>query len=425
MMAAVVLGSACAVKAVPTVSNVSMAQIADTRRVEITYDLGVEDAIITLSIETNGVAIPDSAVTWLYGDVCKVVTPGEGRSITWNAGKDWPENVTEAATAKITAWSTNAPPLYCAVDVLGGPGATTYPVYYYMSAEAVPRGVTNNLYKTDRILMRRLDPTDSVGFMMGSPTNEVVIVFPPSEDRHQVTLTKGFYAGVYEVTQSQWQHVMGDVLSWPSHWNNPDYRLMRPVDSVSYNDIRGSVSGAGWPGNNTVDNNTFIGRVRNKTGLTGFDLPTDAQLEYACRAGTTGAYNDGTIKLTDLTSSAQLNLLARYASNNGNVQPGNTSPAKGCEASNATAIVGTYLPNAWGLYDTHGNVIEWCLDWFTDHLGTLAVEDPRGPTSGANRVIRGGGWSSSSYQSRSAFRQSTTSASRATNIGLRLVRTLP
>jgi hypothetical protein len=87
-----------------------MTQRAGSRVVDITYDLAGEAAIVTLGIETNGVAIPDAVVTRLSSDVSVVVQPGAGRSIVWNAGADWPENVTGSAKARVTAWSTNAPP---------------------------------------------------------------------------------------------------------------------------------------------------------------------------------------------------------------------------------------------------------------------------------------------------------------------------
>ncbi|HQL55144.1 MAG TPA: hypothetical protein PLQ87_10595, partial [Phycisphaerae bacterium] len=134
------------------VSGVTMTQRENTRTVDIGYTLAGEDAIITLAVETNGVAIPDSAVTRLSGDVCRVVQTG-ARSIVWNAGADWPEHAVTNARARVTAWSTNAPPLYCAVDVVGGTATNVYPVYYYASAGAVPGGVTNDLYKTVHILM--------------------------------------------------------------------------------------------------------------------------------------------------------------------------------------------------------------------------------------------------------------------------------
>ncbi|MDD4103209.1 MAG: SUMF1/EgtB/PvdO family nonheme iron enzyme, partial [Kiritimatiellae bacterium] len=301
--------------AVPVVSNVSMAQIPGTRQVQITYDLTGESAIVTLSIETNGVAIPDSAVTILSGEVCKEVAVGDGKIIYWNAGADWPENVTDSAKARVTAWSVDAPPSYCAVNVTAGASASSYPVTYYPSADAVPGGVTNAAYKTNLILMRRVDPTGGVGFWMGSPANEN-FRNAARESQVQVFLSKGYYVGVYEVTQSQWQKVMD---SWPSNWSHNDYRLTRPVENVSYHDVRENTDNTpispNWPVSNAVGSDSFMGRLRVKTGLAGFDLPTEAQWEYACRAGTTGAMGDGTVNLSVFESDPVMDALGRYKHN--------------------------------------------------------------------------------------------------------------
>jgi formylglycine-generating enzyme required for sulfatase activity/ferric-dicitrate binding protein FerR (iron transport regulator) len=430
LAAAVTMGAGAAY-AVPQVTNVRMAQRAGTRVVDVLYDLAGEAAIVTLGIETNGVAIPDSAVTRLSGDVSVVIQPGTDRHIVWNAGADWPENVTETAKARVTAWSVDAPPQYCAVDVAGGPSTNSYPVYYYASAEAVPGGVTNDLYKTVHILMRQIPPTGGEGFMMGSPSNETGRD-GTREDWHKVTLTKAFYAGVYEVTQSQWQQVMGDVRSWPAKWSNNDYRLTRPVEQVSYYDIRENINNTDdaavdWPANDAVTAGSFMGRLRTKTGLAGFDLPTDAQWEYACRAGTTGALNDGTVNITNSNSDARLDLLGRYQYNGGKVWNGTAwaDPTTDCTTENATAAVGSYAPNAWGLYDMHGNVWEWCLDWYVGNLGTGAVIDPLGADSGSDRVARGGGWGRAASNCRPAFRYCYGPSSRYYHIGFRLVRTLP
>lgn len=420
LVAVTVFMTVGAAYAVPLVSDVVMTQQTGTRIVKITYNLADEAAIVTLGIETNGVAIPDAAVTRLTGDVCKTVEIGS-RSITWNAGADWPENLTSVAKAKVTAWSVDAPPLYCAVDVTQGTSAQTYPVYYYVSAEGVPGGVTNYAYKTNLILMRRIDSTGGEGFWMGSPSNET----GRNVDREaqvRTWLTKGYYVGVYQVTQSQWQQVMGDVRSWPSFWNNNEYRLTRPVEQVSYNDIRGSSAGAGWPADDNVDQNTFIWRLRSKAGLAGFDLPTEAQWEYACRAGTTGALNDSTMNLTNVNSDARLDLLGRYQYNGGKIN-GTTDPAQGCTTENATATVGSYAPNEWGLYDMHANVWEWCLDRFAD--ARSGGYDPKGADSGSRRVVRGGSWDSPASDCRSAYRIILDPSSRFSVIGFRLVRTLP
>ena len=426
--AAVTMGAGAAY-AVPQVTNVRMAQRAGTRVVDVLYDLAGEAAIVTLGIETNGVAIPDSAVTRLSGDVSVVIQPGTDRHIVWNAGADWPENVTETAKARVTAWSVDAPPLYCAVDVTQGTSAQTYPVYYYVSAEGVPGGVTNYAYKTNLILMRRIDSTGGEGFWMGSPSNETGRNVA-REAQVRTWLTKGYYVGVYQVTQSQWQQVMGDVRSWPSKWNNNEYNLTRPVEQVSYYDIRENIdntddAAVDWPANDAVTPGSFMGRLRTKTGLAGFDLPTDAQWEYACRAGTSGALSDGTVNLTNTTSDARLDLLGRYQYDGGKVWDGTAwaDPATDCTAANATAAVGSYAPNAWGLYDMHGNVWEWCLDWFADAMS--GGDDPKGAASGSSRVRRGGSWDSSASYCRSACRSGDGPSRRANYLGFRLVRTLP
>ncbi len=426
---AAVLGTAGAAWAVPEVSAVTMTQRANSRIVDIGYTLSVEEAIVTLSIETNGVAIPDSAVTRLQGDVSAMVQPGTGKSIVWNAGADWPEHSVTNAKARVTAWQTNSPPLYCVVDLVDGTVATSYPVTYYVSADAVPGGVMNDLYKTTRLAMRKISATGAEGFKMGSPSSEV---YRDSnrEDWHDVVLTKDYYAGVYEVTQSQWQQVMGDVRPWPARWNNADDKLMRPVESVSYYDIRENIgaddSVVDWPLNALVTADSFMGRLRLKTGQASFDLPTDAQWEYACRAGMTGALNDGTANLTNINSDARIDLLGRYQYDGGKILDGTwNNPPQDCTAENATAIAGTYLPNAWGLYDMHGNVYEWCLDWHVDHLGTGAMTDPLGAVAGSLRVNRGGSWYKSASYCRSAHRSSFSSSSRNDSIGFRLVRTLP
>ena len=426
--AAAVLGAAGAARAVPEVTNVRMQQREGTRVVDVWYDLAGEAAIVTLGIETNGAAIPDGAVTRLSGDVSVVIQPGTDRHIVWNAGADWPENVAESAKARVTAWSVDAPPLYCAVDVTAGTSAQSYPVYYYTSAEAVPNGVTNDLYKTLRILMRRVGPTEGAGFTMGSPGNESYRT-TAREAQVQAVLTKGYYVGVYEVTQGQWQQVMGDVRSWPAKWSNNDHKLTRPVEQVSYFDIRenpaNSAIAPNWPQSDAVHANSFMGRLRSKAGLAGFDLPTEAQWEYACRAGTTGALNDGTVNITNTNSDARLDLLGRYERNGGKVWNGTAwvDPATDCTTANATAAVGSYAPNAWGLYDMHGNVWEWCLDWYADAMA--GGDDPVGAGSGSFRVSRGGSWYNAASYCRSAFRDRNVPSNRNSDIGFRLFRTLP
>ncbi len=409
--AAVTMGAGAA-WAVPTVSNVQMAQRANSRVVDITYDLAGEAAIITLGIETNGAAIPDSAVTRLSGDVSVVIQPGTDRHIVWNAGADWPENVTETAKARVTAWSVDAPPQVMVVDLSGGTAATTYPVFYYPSMEALPYGgLTNSIYKNTHLVMRKLN---SGSFSMGEGTPVTV------------TLTNDFYAGVFEVTQGQWYNVMGDARS--AYFTDASSRAFRPMEQVSYDDIRGTAAqgGGGWPTNDSVYAESFVGRLRTKAGLSGFDLPTEAQWEFACRAGTDTCFNDGdaaaNVSGANANTNAWLDALGRYKFDGGYIN-GVTAPAAGCGPANGTAIVGSYAPNAWGLYDTHGNVWEWCLDWHQAALEGGA--DPDGAGSGSSRVLRGGSWYVTASGCRSAFRNDFDPSFRFISFGFRLVRTLP
>ncbi len=250
---------------------------------------------------------------------------------------------------------------YCVVDVSGGTNVVTYPVTYL---DQVPLAGWGDAYKTTKILLRRIEPGS---FVMDVNWNT----------KKSVTLTKPFYMGVFEVTQKQWELVMG---------NTPADRKggTRPVEQVSWYDVRGTRN---WPTVRTVAATSFMGRLQAKTGLA-FDLPTDAQWEYACRAGTTSDYNNGG------GTDADLKVLGRY--------DGNRSYGKG-GYTDAHTTVGSYLPNAWGLYDMHGNVWEWCLDWCAD-LNSDPASDPEGASSGSFRVLRGGSWCGDGSSARSSNR---------------------
>ena len=172
------------------------------------------------------------------------------------------------------------------------------------------------------------------------------------------------------------------------------------VEKVSYDDICGA--DRPWPANADVTAGSFLGRLRAKTGLTGFDLPTEAQWEYACRGGTTTALNSG----KDLTAAKgpcpNMDEVGWYEKNSG----GTTHP------------VGGRRPNAWGLYDMHGNVLEWCRDWCGSYGGDAT--DPVGPVGGEKRVCRGGSWSFSASSCRSACQHCGESHYQFRVIGFRL-----
>ena len=277
------------------------------------------------------------------------------------------------------------PALYCVIDLSAGANASSYPVTYLA---APPSGGFNvDTYKTAKLVLRRI--TQGSFKMCGS---------------YDVTLTKPFYIGIFEMTQKQWTLVYG-TKRCGYEWDGDK----RPVEGCcSYNSIRGRWDGAKWPSSSAVDSSSFMGMLRARTGLD-FDLPTEAQWEYACRAGTTGNYNNGN----------DLKKLGRYWGNSGDRDDGKGVAAR----SSAHTYVGSYLSNAWGLFDMHGNVDEWCLDW----LGDLSngCTDPKGATSGDRRVARGGHWDSTADGCTSGYRGSYPPTYGNYITGFRIARTLP
>ena len=277
---------------------------------------------------------------------------------------------------------------YLVIDLSGGKDATSYPVSYLTD---VPAGGWTDTYKTTKLVMRRIDPGT---FTMGSPEGEVGR--QSGEAQHQVTLTHPYYIGVFELTQRQWELVMG---TRPSAFSNTVCYATRPVECVSFNDIRGADLGQWWPQMNTVDESSFMGRLRAKTGRL-FDLPTEAQWEYACRAGTTTALNSGKNLVAASGVDANMAEVGRYYYNSGAY---NSSYDFSSADDKGSAKVGSYLPNAWGLYDMHGNIGEFCLDWYRLD-NTSELSDPVGPETGTSRNVRCGTWGNYAYWCRSAAR---------------------
>ena len=212
-------------------------------------------------------------------------------------------------------------------------------------------------------------------FMMGSPASEVGRV--DNETQHEVTLTKPFYMGKYEVTQEQWQLVMGN------NPNNPKGAKL-PVTNVSWNDCQ-----------------DFIKKLNaRRNGV--YRLPTEAEWEYACRAGTKTIYSFGDVITKDD---------AHWGAK---------------QVAESLKGVGNYKPNAFGLYDMHGNAWEYCEDWKADYPEG-AETDPKGPPTGEHSVLRGGSYANPESAARSSFRNDDSPTSRVNFYflvkGLRLVRT--
>ena len=240
-----------------------------------------------------------------------------------------------------------------------------------------PLGGWTYEHRSEKLVLRRIK---SGTFIMGSPTNEL----GRSEDevQHKVTISKPFYIGIFEITQKQYQIITGNN---PSEFKGDT----KPVHDVSYNDIRGREKGVAWPDNDDVDDYSFLGKLRARTKMN-FDLPTEAQWEYACRAGTTTALNNGT-DLSSVGIDKNLDLLGFYVGNGG--IDGLDEGIERWKWKGPT-VVGSYRPNFWDLYDMHGNVEEWCLDKYY----------PKDASKNSPRVLRGGSWEGDDSYCRSAYR---------------------
>ena len=368
--------------AVPTVSDVVMSEDAATRTVTVTYTLANAPGIVTAMFLTNGV--PVDSVTALGGDVNRYVTNANSTcSFTWIPEKSWPWHLIEdgSMTARVTAWATNAPPDYMAINL-----SVTNAVFFHERAADVPGGITNDMYKTEWLLMRKIHAKDVV-WHMGSPTFESNRS-ADYEVMHPVRLTYDYYIGVYMATQRQYQRITRSTSlpgSFTSSSTYPD-SWGYPVNGLKFSVLRGTTYA--WPADgHKVTEGSFMGKLRALTGIDSFDLPTEAEWEYACRAGTFTAHYDG----TDTTNS--LANLGWYVANS---------------AVNGTRIphvVGLKQPNPWGLYDMYGNLAERCLDWRAPYENTdrIAV-DPVGAASGSSPVTRGGTIDHSHENARSAAR---------------------
>lgn len=211
-------------------------------------------------------------------------------------------------------------------------------------------------------------------FMMGSPSGKKGRY--RDEKQHRVSLTEGFYIQTTEVTQSQWKAVMGNN---PSRFKNC---FNCPVDWVSWNDVQ-----------------YFIRKLNRKEGTDKYRLPTEAEWEYAARSGSRSAYSFG-------DNERQLSAYAWFSGN----------------SDEKPHAVGQKKPNAWGLYDMHGNLQEWCQDWYGDYPSGFLL-NPRGPSSGSYRVLRGGSWLSRPRDVRCADRSRNRPGGRFYSVGFRLLRT--
>ena len=380
MVAVVTMGAAIAANAYE-VRNVS----ASSRwpwngLVYVDYELVRGDSPFELyTIDVTATA--EDGVRQLSGHTIvsgRVAGVGQNR-VVWDFGADHPGII--ARDLKVTVTATPKPvhpgtELYCVIDLSAGPNATYYPVRYETTGPSHVQGASNEVCQTTEMWFRRVG-TGPYPFH-GTDSNG-------GKGYYQVKFSHAFYCAIFECTQQQWYQVMG---TWPSRFSNEVCRASRPVESITHTDLLGHET---WPDSQVISDDSFVGRLRARTGLKTFNMPTEAQWEYVCRAGAT---------------KSSVTCGKRYSSNCGKTSGYNYNE----DVSYATAFVGTYDPNAWGFYDCLGNVREWCLDAYVGETALKAlyadeitefgfVTDPIGPLNKAitskDHMARGGAWDNS------------------------------
>ena len=395
--------------------SVTFVQDAASRVVTTTYRLVGDAAIVTMGVETNAggdvwIDIGAERVTRLAGPVNRVVQPDPvvDRVVKWCPDLDWPDMSFSGGKARavFTAWPTNDPPPYMAVDL-----STSNAVRYYASEAALPFGVSNRLWKTEMMLMRRIRAA-GVEWCMGAPTNEPggAGTISPSvaagwawalETPHRVTLTRDYYIGVYPVTQFQWTRAMNAGGADLTSCESGDVEL-HPMDRTPWARLAG-------------DDDSLVVRMRSVSGLAGFAVPTCAEWEFACRAGArTGLYTGEELELSQsqLNSpydvpSERLGRIAWYKNNSGK----------------RTHAVGGKLPNAWGLYDMLGNVDELTRDYHKVDFGAEDQVDPEyaTPQDRTYQSTCGGQFNRDAYRVRCSCRNAYSNPGAADCVGCRLI----
>ena len=431
--------STAATFAVPVAENVTFVQDA-SHAVNITYTLTESPAIVTLDIQTNVTADvwasigTANVVPGLSPDseAYRKVTGAGTHTIRWLPYRSWPgqserDNLPAGKVrAVVTAWALDNPPDYMVVDISTAAQPNTW--RYYPDADSVPGGVLGNeAYRKTAFLMRKILAKD-VTWTMGSIGEEGRNT---NETSRIVALTNDYYMAVFETTQEQWRQVMGawnaDSGSGSYSHTNALYRAMRPAQNISYNEIRTSGIynsynvACEYP--NPPHAESFLGKLKTRTGID-FDLPSEAQWEFACRAGNgEGYWGDGSIYMGST-------MPGRHIDNGGS---GGSDGSVGPETG--TAICGSYAPNSWGIYDMHGNVAELCIDWFQAtvpaNIGARPNINPANPAqcldgtsfSGSYmpKTKRGGSFGHGAYQARSASRNADGVNTRYYNFGCRVI----
>ena len=412
-----VLGALAASAGVPVVDPATVSVVQEGPKVTVSYTLTGEEGIVTIDMQTNTLA--DASGDWisvgpenlrtLKGAVnCRVSALGVVQTATWKPGKEAlaaDRDRLGKVRAVVKAWSVTAPPDYLVVNL---EKQDTY--RYYTCTNAFPLGgLANDAYRSTLLVMRRIPAAGTTarqGATYWERRNRATDVSHAVSPAHLVSFTNDFYMSVYHLTHKQ-AHVIWPGV--PQPWSaGGDFAVF---SVAKWADVRGAcTSGAAydWPSKgHAVDPNSLLGRLRELSGIE-FDLPTEAQWEFACRAGTETCWNNGSDEVADASQVAVCGL--------SNDQGYGYSP------------VGTKKPNAWGLYDMHGLIWDMCLDWWDPSPSVEGIQvDPVGPSGqtaagGEGRVRRGGSWSlSPANGTRAASRMNGGITSESNYNGWRLV----
>ena len=367
--------------AAPTVSDVVVSSKSNKSTLRIRYQLD-EPAVITMDVKVRGVSVGEAALKTIGGEVNALVKAGR-HSAYWPLPAGWAAADADVR-AEVTVWATNCPPDYMVISLTNADER----ISYYTSTNAFPRPVTDMMYKTTHLVMRKI-PAAGVVWMKGYRVSSNGTSYSGDSDSSYastfpVMLTRDYYLAIYELTRRQFCIMQGDA-NLPTLGNQLPAQFRTdmsavedlPVGHLSYANLRGNetnlVGGvlALWPVFDHDNRPPCL--VRNfgvKYGVA-FDIPSDAEWEYACRAGTTGCnYLDG----APSANRQDLGEIAWYAGNSSNETYQSAVPHP----------VGLKRPNAWGLYDMLGNMYESTADWVpksvSPRLRAAALQiDPKGP----------------------------------------------
>ena len=402
----------------PTVDQSTVTISQDRfRRTKISYVLSGDAAVVTFDIQTNATAYAESGwvsigpetLSTATGDVFRRVEAG-ARSIAWDSRKEFPEKLIPAGCVRavVKAYPLHSPPDYMVIDL--DDGSRTY----YDCASQLPMGIESDHYRDNTMVLKKVHAAGK-SFLMGTSPHEVgkpEDAYLSLEKTQRVSFTQDYYLGIFEVTCGQFRRVMKANHGESQFTLTAGYRT-RPVENAMYatwGDDVGMMNTGAWPNDDfdearKTHEKSFFGRLRTLTGLgSALCLPTSAQWEYACRAGSRTSLHGGlNLKVASGGEDANLSRFARYKYNGGYVKGDGDTYSEPDYATattaNGTARVGSYEPNEWGFYDMLGNVREMCYNYYYNYNGAgVDRVDPAGtvPTSSVSsyRIARGGGWSS-------------------------------